>query len=549
MLSLGETVDRYKVETVIGTGGTAVVYRVRHRSLDTLHALKVLTISSSAIRTRMLQEGKVQASLRHPNVVAVYDVLEIDNAPGLLMEYIDGPSLERALIRHRFGIEEGETLFRGILSGVHEAHQFGLVHRDLKPANVLLKREGNQIVPKVTDFGIAKVINADDHSTNTRSGVAMGTPQYMAPEQIRDARTVDHRADLFSLGCLLYEILSGERAFPHDDTLATYQAIAQGSITDPKNLVPDLPHRFSNAIAGCIVVNRDKRIPDCETLERVISGVSWWDVNEAVERPTGNGNNVDVHSLEDGTTLELDPLTDDLLQSDMFTTAEPSPTLGMEGSLVSIADESEHSSSRSMLWFALAFLLFGAFMLAGVTTIAQWALSNGTVTSSRSQPAPDEPSIETEPASAGAGAPTEVNPAPESPATEAPVVPHRDVAPKPAVRPSPAPTAAPVPKPRIASAPEPVVAPAPAPELQTPSADAPIEVKLLSKPPTADVWVDGKSEGKTPKKLMLAPGTHQVKMKLSGQEKTFPIRVAPGDGDKWCFVFGEEMVYHGKCPR
>ena len=125
MLDTGQNVDRYTVDSIIGYGGTAVVYLVKHVQLSTVHALKVLSVSSGAIRERMLREGRVQAALTHPNVVAVSDVLDVDGSPGLLMEYIEGPSLEEALKDFRISLEDAIILFRGIVLGVHAAHETG----------------------------------------------------------------------------------------------------------------------------------------------------------------------------------------------------------------------------------------------------------------------------------------------------------------------------------------------------------------------------------------------------------------------------------------
>ena len=158
MLAPGDTIDRYEVRERIGAGGTAVVYHVTHVALGTEHALKVLSVTSPVIRDRMLQEGRVQASLRHLNVVAVTDVLDVNGAPGLLMEHIEGPSLEAALEKFQIPLASAEALFVGIVNGVRQAHHHGLVHRDLKPANVLLASTPDGFVPKVTDFGLAKVI-------------------------------------------------------------------------------------------------------------------------------------------------------------------------------------------------------------------------------------------------------------------------------------------------------------------------------------------------------------------------------------------------------
>src|SRR5262249_51361093 len=143
----------------IGEGGTATVYRVRHRVLGTWHALKVLHLSSERIRQRLMQEARVQAELRHPNVVGVTDVVEVDGEPGLVMELVPGVSLEILLGSSRLTLAQVDDLARGIFAGLAHAHAHGVIHRDLKPANVLLKpgRDGS-VTPMVTDFGVAKVL-------------------------------------------------------------------------------------------------------------------------------------------------------------------------------------------------------------------------------------------------------------------------------------------------------------------------------------------------------------------------------------------------------
>ncbi|MCB9695319.1 MAG: serine/threonine protein kinase [Alphaproteobacteria bacterium] len=280
-LSVGQVVTgRFEVERVLGSGGTALVYLVRERATGTPYALKVLTVTSQTIRERMLREGEVQQKLVHLNVVQVKEVLDLAGAPGLLMEYIDGPSLESALGRYGLTLHDAETLFLGILSGVRAAHQMGLVHRDLKPANVLLARTPEGFVPKVTDFGLAKLLLNDPTVAHTRSGIAMGTPSYMAPEQIRDARSVDQRADLWSLGCLLYELCTRRRAFPGDEALAIYNAVVDGEFVPPRKLIPDIPKTIEQAIHGCLSIELPDRIPTCDALQEVLQGVRDWPILE-----------------------------------------------------------------------------------------------------------------------------------------------------------------------------------------------------------------------------------------------------------------------------
>jgi serine/threonine protein kinase len=176
-LERGQVVDRYTVHRELGRGGMAVVYLVQHNTLETLHALKVLTVGSHKIRDRLIQEGKVQAQLRHVNVVAVTDVLDVDGSPGLLMEYVEGPALDTWLLGKRLDVDEAERLFRGILDGVQRAHQLGIVHRDLKPANVMLSEGPDGWIPKVTDFGLAKALQEEGDIQRTRPQSRSETPR------------------------------------------------------------------------------------------------------------------------------------------------------------------------------------------------------------------------------------------------------------------------------------------------------------------------------------------------------------------------------------
>jgi serine/threonine-protein kinase len=276
-VEVGSIIDRYAVEAFIGEGGMATVWRVRHTTLGTWHALKLLKVSSPSIRERLLQEGRMQAALRHPNIVAVTDAVVVDGTPGLLMELVDGCPLDRWLKSNRATLPQAEAIFGGIVAGVARAHRDSLVHRDLKPGNVLLARSEEGVTPKVTDFGLAKVLSDTTPAPGfgaTRSGVAMGTPQYMAPEQIRDARSVDHRTDIWALGCILYELLAGTQAFNAPDLYALYARIVVGDHPPVSTFRPDLPLRWHKTLAGCLTPDREQRFPDCAAVSQCFLGQS-----------------------------------------------------------------------------------------------------------------------------------------------------------------------------------------------------------------------------------------------------------------------------------
>ncbi len=270
MLKAGDIVDRYTVEGEIASGGMAEVYRVRHNQLGSVHALKVLVLRTKDIKRRLLQEGRVQAGLNHPNAIMVTDVVEVEGHPGLVMEYVDGPTLGDWVHLDNPSYAEIERVFRSVVSAIGEAHRVGLIHRDLKPSNVLLARAGEKRIPKVIDFGLAKVV--EEEEDHTRTGVPMGTPSYMAPEQIADAKNVDPRADLFSLGVLLYYMCCRRKAFSGSNAVETYNAVLAGTFTPPEEIKPDIPDNLRNAIAACIQTRPDDRVDSADDLIAVLDG-------------------------------------------------------------------------------------------------------------------------------------------------------------------------------------------------------------------------------------------------------------------------------------
>jgi serine/threonine-protein kinase len=267
-LEVGRVLQRYTVQALVGRGGMGTVYQVRHNQLGSMHALKVLHWVSRTVRNRLMREGQAQSRLRHPNVVNVTDVVDVDGTPGLIMEHVDGPSLSELLReRGRLPLDEVDRLAQGIIRGVDAAHRAGLVHRDLKPANVLLAPGDEGNVPKVADFGLARLAETGAGDPRlTRSDTPMGTPSYMAPEQIRDASTADARSDIFSLGAVLYELAVGRRAFDGLDVVDIYDRIRTGEFTPPDRVVDDLPERMRQTIERALEVDPARRFGDCREM-------------------------------------------------------------------------------------------------------------------------------------------------------------------------------------------------------------------------------------------------------------------------------------------
>src|SRR5437868_4171297 len=201
--------DRYVIEREIGSGGMAVVYLALDKKLDREVALKVLRPELGAVlgSERFLAEIKISARLDHPHILTLIDSGEIDGLLYYVLPFVRGESLRSKLDRERqLGIEEALTITKQVASALDYAHRQGLVHRDIKPENILLQ-EGEAML---TDFGIALAVKEAGGNRLTQTGLSLGTPQYMSPEQATGDRGVDARSDVYSLASVLYEMLAGE---------------------------------------------------------------------------------------------------------------------------------------------------------------------------------------------------------------------------------------------------------------------------------------------------------------------------------------------------
>ncbi len=216
---IGSVLGKYRIEAELSSGGMGAVYRARHEIIDRAVAVKVLRPELSGdpeLVTRFVNEAKAASAIDHPGIIDVLDFGYTDDGEAyLVMELLEGESLaQRVTRRRRLPAAEAVAITRSIASALGAAHAKGIFHRDLKPDNVFLVLDpdvGERA--KVLDFGVAKLVDAANQTLHTQTGALMGTPLYMAPEQARAASTIDERADLYSLGCILYELLVGEPPF------------------------------------------------------------------------------------------------------------------------------------------------------------------------------------------------------------------------------------------------------------------------------------------------------------------------------------------------
>ncbi len=278
--------DSYTIEGEIGRGGMGVVYRARDERLQRRVAVKVLPPELAfqrEIRERFTREAQTAARLSHPHIVPIHDVGEGNGLVYFVMGLIEGESLAARIRRRgRLPAEEARRIMKETADALSAAHAVSVIHRDIKPDNILLEGTRGRVI--VTDFGIAKALSATGGSTLTSAGMAIGTPSFMSPEQAAGEREIDGRSDLYSLGIVAYQMLSGELPF----SSPTVAGILMKHITEPAPLLhekfPDVPEDLSLAVARCLEKDPENRWPSADALRRSLESRS-----VSGYRPTGLG--------------------------------------------------------------------------------------------------------------------------------------------------------------------------------------------------------------------------------------------------------------------
>jgi serine/threonine-protein kinase len=268
-------VPGYRVEDLLGHGGMGVVYRAWHLGLNRLVALKMLLAGPFARpqeQERLVREARAVAALHHPNIVQVFDVGDVQGRPYFTMELVEGGSLADKIQAAPQPARQAAALLATLADAIHAAHQSGIVHRDLKPANILFTKGGT---PKVMDFGLARRLEGNEGLT--LSGVPMGTPSYMSPEQARgDKGTIGPATDVYALGAILYECLTGRPPFRAESGTATLQQILTEEPVPPVRLNPQVPRDVATICLKCLSKEPHRRYASAaalaEDLRRFLGG-------------------------------------------------------------------------------------------------------------------------------------------------------------------------------------------------------------------------------------------------------------------------------------
>ena len=407
---IGQTVGNYRILRKLSTGGMGTVYAAEHALIGRSAAVKVLHPELSRSRdivNRFFNEAKATTSIKHPGIVEIFDYGYLPTGDGyIIMELLEGMSLARRLKKGgRYTEGEAAMLIRGVCNALAAAHHKGIVHRDLKPDNIFLVDDAEAPIgvrPKVLDFGIAKLTDIGLAGSATKTGAVMGTPTYMSPEQCRGTGQVDHRADLYSLGCILYELACGRPPF---NNLGAGELIGAH-----QHLQPSPPSKHNPAISpemeALIVALLDKdpanRVQSAPELAQHLAQIA-----------TRHGFQISMTRL---TSMPLATPADDAATS-MTEVAVGDPTTLSRGAAQSMGDAAGMAAAPArtpLVWKIAPVIALVAAAAIAIVTVNAKRTPDSPAAAQRVQPA--APPVEVQPAAP----PVEVKPAPP-PVVPAPI--------------------------------------------------------------------------------------------------------------------------------
>jgi serine/threonine-protein kinase len=263
---------RYDVEREIGRGGNARIFLAtdqagRRVALKVLHPELLISVAAD----RFLREIRLATQLNHPHIAQIIDSGEHDWLVYYVMSYVEGPTLREWLDRHsQLPVQETVRLATDLLDALDHAHSHGIIHRDVKPANVVLSTDGAVLL----DFGIARAVVAAGNDQLTRSGIAVGTSSYMSPEQISASRDIDFRSDIYSLGCVLFECLTGRPPFVHRNEAIVLQLHLSQPAEDVRSFREDAPAELAAGIARALAKRPEDRWKAASVMREALGGVA-----------------------------------------------------------------------------------------------------------------------------------------------------------------------------------------------------------------------------------------------------------------------------------
>lgn len=298
------SIEGVELISVAGVGGMSIVYKARQTTFSRIVAIKVMhpqLVASNTSLQRFIQEGRLTTTLNHPNIARVYScgATNGEQQPFLVMEFLEGKSLKE-VIDSETALEPDEVkrIFDGVLTGLQFAHQLGIVHRDLKPGNVMLVDDGaGSTVPKIVDFGIAKMIDSETNCAIqrlTQTGAVVGSPSYMSPEQCT-AMSVDSRTDIYAVGCMMFEALTGKPPFEADNALSIMTMHCTMEPQAPSAVASHpIPRQFDKLVLKCLAKDPGARYQSAAEVREAVCGVNVLEIAETPAKLSSTSAAFDV---------------------------------------------------------------------------------------------------------------------------------------------------------------------------------------------------------------------------------------------------------------
>ncbi|WP_420628253.1 protein kinase domain-containing protein [Candidatus Leptofilum sp.] len=347
---------RYQIESELGRGGMATVYLANDPRFGRKVALKVMSRAlrdDPTFRGRFEREARIIATLEHPAIVPVYDYGEVEDQPFLVMRHIPGGTLAERIIAGPFTLATAVPIIRRLAGALDHAHQQGVIHRDLKPGNILFDQYENAFL---TDFGIVKL--AEGSSTNLTGSGVIGTPAYMSPEQIHGEQTLDGRSDIYTLGIILFEMLTGRKPYRADTPVKQMMAHVLNPIPYIREMKPELPDEFEQVMQRVLAKERNQRFATATELTEAISQTL-----PRVAPPVAQSvpSTLPIAQEEDPPTV--------FIETPKRATHQM-PTMAADPSNGLVQDEESAAQKRPFRW--LAWGLLGVFLVAAVL----WGINN-----------------------------------------------------------------------------------------------------------------------------------------------------------------------------
>jgi predicted Ser/Thr protein kinase len=306
------TIGRFQVERILGQGGMGSVFLARDPAIDRLVAIKLMRsgLDPEQMRERFEKEARAVGRLHHQNIVTIFEYgFDEDGEPFLVMQYVEGLTLDRHIALPDVGLADRLTLMEGLSSGLHYAHRSGIIHRDIKPANLMVDSEG---VLKILDFGIARATA----SATTQGGQIIGTINYMSPEQLF-GKPIDHRTDIFSTGVVFYELLAGQLAFPGDISTGVLHRVLHGEPEPLSRRCPGLTAEIIAIVERCLRKDPEDRYPDMGVMRKELAAAKRRLETEPVQPvrpPMKPGDAPTAPTPGPGTSSQIDALREEKIR-------------------------------------------------------------------------------------------------------------------------------------------------------------------------------------------------------------------------------------------